>query len=89
MEITTGMPTLTFSNSSSTSGMCMRRHPWLAAVPIDESAYVPWMPMAGAEVPIHRVPRGFPGPGGMGPRPLAHGESGGFQVGFVCLLTTR
>ena len=48
---------------------------------------VPWMPMAGAEVPIQRVPSGLSTPGGTGPSPAAHGELGGNQVGFVCFVT--
>ena len=67
----------------------MRRQPWLAALPMLQSAGVPWMPTAGAEVPIQRVPSGLPGPGGIGPRPFAHGESGGNHVGFFRMSTMR
>ena len=45
------------------------------------------MPTPGAESPIQRVPSGFPGPGGIGTAPCAHGASGGgTQVGFSTLL---
>ena len=80
---TTDSPTSTYSNSFSTSGMCMRMQPCEAAVPIEPSSGVPWMPTAGADVPIQRVPSGLPAPGGIGSRPFAHGEFGGIQVGFL------
>src|SRR5437763_17113035 len=48
---------------------------------------VPWMPMPNAERPIQRVPSGLPAPGSTGPRPAAHAESGGYQVGSTCLET--
>ena len=67
--------------------MYMRMQPWLAAVPIELEIGVPWMPMAEAEVPIQRVPRGLSTPGGTGPSPAAQGESGGNQVGLRCLVT--
>src|SRR5207253_1854053 len=57
-----------------------------AWVPIELEALVPWMPTAGAEVPIQRVPSGLPGPAGIGPRPFAQGELGGNQVGLSCLV---
>src|SRR5215216_2098602 len=40
------------------------------------------MPMPSASRPIQRVPSGFPGPGGTGFAPAAHGESGGYHHGF-------
>ena len=43
------------------------------------------MPIAGAVVPIQRVPSGFPGPGGMVESSAAHGESGGYHAGSTCL----
>ena len=43
---------------------------------------VPWMPTPGAEIPIHRVPSGLPGPGGTGDSPAAHGLAGGYHHGF-------
>ena len=43
--------------------------------------------MAGAEVPIQRVPSGLSTPGGTGPSPAAQGESGGNHVGLRCLVT--
>ena len=46
------------------------------------------VPIAGADVPIQRVPSGLLTPGGTGPRPAAHGESGGNQVGFFCFSIT-
>src|SRR5436189_5851435 len=45
------------------------------------------MPTPGAESPIQRVPRGFPGPGGIGFDPCAQGESGGYHHGFRHLTT--
>ena len=69
--------------------MYMRMQPCEAAVPTVLGAGVPWMPMPGADVPIQRVPSGFSGPGGTGPRPAAHGLSGGFQVGLRSFMTTR
>src|SRR5262249_57921099 len=47
------------------------------------------MPTPGAERPIHRVPSGFPGPGGIGFNPLAQAESGGRHHGFICMSTIR
>src|SRR6266542_1126458 len=41
----------------------------------------------GALKPIHRVPSGFPGPGGTGLRPCAHGDGGGYHQGFRHLTT--
>src|SRR4051812_31069211 len=43
------------------------------------------MPTPGAEMPIQRVPRGLPGPGGTGFSPSAHGEFGGYHHGFFHL----
>src|SRR5436305_181062 len=45
------------------------------------------MPTPGADRPIQRVPRGFPGPGGIGSAPAAHGEFGGNHVGLRHLTT--
>ena len=47
------------------------------------------MPTPGLEMPIQRVPSGFPGPGGTGSLPCAHGELGGYHHGFFHLTTTR
>ena len=41
--------------------------------------------MAGAVVPIQRVPSGFPAPGGIDESSAAHGESGGYHTGSFCL----
>src|SRR5919204_305789 len=43
------------------------------------------MPTPGALSPIQRVPSGFPGPGGIGFWPFAHGEAGGYHHGFLHL----
>ena len=43
---------------------------------------MPWMPTPGEEIPIQRVPSGFPGPGGIGSSSLAQSESGGYHHGF-------
>src|SRR5262245_30600939 len=59
-----------------------------AAVPIVYAWGVPWMPTAGADVPIQRVPSGLPAPGGIGSRPFAQGEFGGIQVGFFSFSVT-
>src|SRR6266496_5962135 len=45
------------------------------------------MPTPGALRPIHRVPSGFPGPGGTGCSPCAHGDAGGYHHGFRHLTT--
>ena len=63
--------------------------PCEAAVPMLDGAGVPCMPMPGLFRPIQRVPSGLPGPGGTGPIPAAHAESGGFQVGFFALVMIR
>ena len=55
--------------------------------PIEPSEGVPWMPTPGADSPIQRVPRGLPGPGGIGFWPCAHGELGGYHHGFFHLTT--
>src|SRR4249919_3186122 len=68
--------------------MCMRMQPCDAAVPIELLDGVPWMPTAGADVPIQRVPSGLPEPGGIGSRPFAQGEFGGIQVGFFSFSVT-
>src|SRR5437868_10862185 len=47
------------------------------------------MPTPAAFSPIQRVPSGFPGPGGIGCAPAAHGEGGGTHHGFSCLSTIR
>src|SRR5215208_2518031 len=36
-------------------------------------------------MPIQRVPSGFPGPGGTGFWPAAHGDAGGYHHGFFHL----
>ena len=46
------------------------------------------MPTYGAEMPIQRVPSGFPGPGGTGSLPAAQAEScGGYHHGLRCYVT--
>jgi len=85
----TCVPTSTWSNSHSASGLRMRMQPWEAEYPIDAASGVPWMPTFGAESPIQRVPSGFPGPGGIGAIPRAHAEAGGYHHGLRCLTTTR
>src|ERR671934_171976 len=45
------------------------------------------MPTPGAESPIHLVPSGLFGPGGIGFWPAAHGEDGGYHHGFFHLTT--
>ena len=85
--MTTGVPSCTWWKSHSASGMCMRMHPCEAEYPIDASSGVPWIPTPGADKPIQRVPSGFPGPGGIGLSPFAHGESGGRHQGFSCMST--
>ena len=64
----------------------MRMQPCDAAVPMDQSCGVPWMPTDGVLRPIHRVPSGLSGPGGTGSAPAAHGEGGGVHVGWYTLL---
>jgi hypothetical protein len=66
--------------------MYIRMQPWDAAVPIVSGLGVPWIPYPYAESPIQRVPSGFPGPGGTGPRPRAQSELGGFHVGFLSFV---
>ena len=48
---------------------------------------MPWMPTAGAESPIQRVPSGLPGPGGIGSASFAQSEAGGYHQGFRHLTT--
>ena len=45
------------------------------------------MPTPAADRPIQRVPSGFPGPGGTGFSPCAHGEAGGRHHGLRCMST--
>src|SRR5215207_9478931 len=45
------------------------------------------MPTPGALMPIHRVPSGFPGPGGIGFSFSAQSESGGYHQGYRCIVT--
>src|SRR5262245_60877829 len=45
------------------------------------------MPTPDTLRPIQRVPSGLPGPGGIGFRPFAHGESGGNHHGLRCFVT--
>ena len=45
------------------------------------------MPTAGAERPIHRVPRGLPGPGGIGSASFAQSDAGGYHHGLRHLTT--
>ena len=62
--------------------------PWEAEYPIEAASGVPWIPTYGDEMPIHRVPSGFPGPGGTGSAPSAQAEpSGGYHQGFRCIVT--
>src|SRR5581483_5460395 len=83
----TGVPTSTWSNSHSASGMYMRMQPCESEYPIEAESGVPWMPTPGAVRPIQRVPSGLPGPGGIGFAPLAHGEFGGYHHGLRHLTT--
>src|ERR671934_2003668 len=85
--ITTGVPISTCSKSHTASGMCIRMQPCDAEYPIDASLGVPWMPTPGADRPIHRVPSGLLGPGGIGCWPAAHGDFGGYHHGFRHLTT--
>ena len=48
---------------------------------------MPWIPTPDAERPIHRVPSGFPGPGGIGFAPFAQPELGGYHHGLRHLTT--
>ena len=82
----TGIPTSTRRNSHSASAMRMRMQPCDAEYPIDAASGVPWMPTYGAEIPIQRVPSGFPGPGGTGSDSAAHSD-GGYHHGFRCMFT--
>src|ERR1051326_2620331 len=54
---------------------------------MDAASGVPWIPTPAALSPIQRVPSGLPGPGGIGFRPCAHGESGGRHHGLSCMST--
>src|SRR5690242_12984656 len=69
--------------------MYIRMQPCDARVPMEDEIGVPCMPMPGADVPIQRVPSGLFTPGGIGPRPAAHGELGGNHVGFTCFWMTE
>jgi hypothetical protein len=48
------------------------------------------MPTSGAEMPIHLVPSGLPGPGGIGWALFAQAEAGGYhhhgRLAFVTIL---
>ena len=46
------------------------------------------MPTPEAERPIHRVPSGLPGPGGIGFAPCAQAVCGGYHQGLRHLTTT-
>ncbi len=62
--------------------------PCEAEYPIEAASGVPWMPTYGAEMPIQRVPSGFPGPGGIGFAPSAQAEPcGGYHHGLRCIVT--
>ena len=51
---------------------------------MEAASGVPWMPTYGDEIPIQRVPSGFPGPGGIGFAPSAQAEPcGGYHHGFA------
>jgi hypothetical protein len=56
---------------------------------MEAASGVPWIPTPDADSPIHRVPSGFPGPGGIGLAPAAQAESGGYHHGFRCIVTMR
>jgi hypothetical protein len=45
------------------------------------------MPTAGDEIPIQRVPSGFPGPGGIGSASFAQSDAGGYHHGFRHMTT--
>ena len=83
----TGVPTLTWSKTHSASGILIRIQPWEAEYPIEAGSGVPWIPTSGAESPIHRVPSGLPGPGGIGSAPLAQSDAGGYHHGLRCMTT--
>src|SRR5919204_478483 len=53
----------------------------------EASSGVPWIPTPEADRPIHRVPRGLPGPGGIGFAPRAQDVLGGYHQGFRHLTT--
>ena len=65
----------------------MRMQPCETEYPIEAGSGVPWMPTSGAESPIQRVPRGLPGPGGIGSASLAQSEAGGYHQGLRHLTT--
>ena len=83
----TGVPTSTWLNSHSASEMRMRTHPCEAEYPIEAASGVPWIPTYGAEMPIQRVPRGLPGPGGTGSASAAQSDGGGYHHGLRCMVT--
>src|SRR5829696_5882110 len=83
----TVVPTVTRLKSHSASEMAIRMHPWESEYPRDAASGVPWMPTAGAERPIQRVPSGLPGPGGIGSASFAQSDGGGRHQGFRCMST--
>jgi hypothetical protein len=82
----TGVPTSTRWKSHSASEIRMRTHPCDAEYPIEAASGVPWIPTYGAEMPIQRVPSGFPGPGGTGSDSAAQGDGGGYHHGLRCMF---
>src|SRR5918999_4033713 len=54
---------------------------------MEAASGVPWIPTYGAEIPIQRVPSGFPGPGGTGSASCAQSDGGGYHQGFRCFVT--
>ena len=79
------MPIVTRSYSASTSAMCMRMHPWLAACPhgVVRVRAVQADRRRGGPDPAGA--RGFPAPGGMDESSAAHGESSRYHTGSFCL----
>jgi hypothetical protein len=45
------------------------------------------MPTSGAEMPIHLVPSGLPGPGGIDWALFAQAEAGGYHHGRLAFVT--
>src|SRR5215211_8197666 len=83
----TGVPMRTCVNRNSASGIRIRMQPCEAEYPIDAASGVPWIPTAGADKPIQRVPSGLPGPGGIGSASFAQSDGGGRHHGLRCMST--
>src|ERR1044072_4506719 len=87
--IQTRVPTRTRRKSETESLFFIRMQPCEIEYPTDAGCGVPWMPTSGTDRPIHRVPSGFFGPGGIGSRPAAQLEFGGYHQGWRYLFTMR